>query len=260
MGQIQSEEIRLLNEFVSICHQYGLRYYLAYGAVLGAIRHDGPIPWDDDIDLYMPRPDFDRLIALTPASVDCKLLDVNAPDYAWYGVGKFVSTRTQFSEPDLVCPEDYGVFLDIFPLDGVRADNAKKLYGLHRVVRKLEKIGYHFDSKNTTLSGGGLLLRKVFGGFARLAPMSRYRKLLWKIEHTVDFSEAEYLVNFSSVYSLEKELKEPNCCDGDLVGYSGKAYFTVKNPEGYLCQVYGQNWRTPIKREEPSHGRAEWRA
>ena len=62
---IRQLQLRLLDILVAIdemCHKQGLRYYLMYGSMLGAVRHSGFIPWDDDIDIGLPRPDYERLI------------------------------------------------------------------------------------------------------------------------------------------------------------------------------------------------------
>ena len=63
-NEIKAEELAMLVEFEDLCRREGLRYSLAGGTLLGAVRHKGFIPWDDDIDVSMPRPDFDRLVAL----------------------------------------------------------------------------------------------------------------------------------------------------------------------------------------------------
>lgn len=62
--------LNILKEFANFCDQHGLMYYLDAGTLIGAVRHKGFIPWDDDIDINMPQVDYDRFIALTKNKVD----------------------------------------------------------------------------------------------------------------------------------------------------------------------------------------------
>ena len=64
LRRMQLEELAILDEFVSICEAHSLRYYLLGGTLLGAVRHNGFIPWDDDVDVCMPRPDYEAFLAL----------------------------------------------------------------------------------------------------------------------------------------------------------------------------------------------------
>ena len=60
--EVKKIQLDILDSVAQFCEERGLRYYLAYGTLLGAVRHKGYIPWDDDIDLHMPRPDYERFL------------------------------------------------------------------------------------------------------------------------------------------------------------------------------------------------------
>ena len=70
LDEIKKIELGILDYVVDICEKNHLRYFLAYGTLIGAIRHQGFIPWDDDIDIIMPRPDYEKLLDITESSTN----------------------------------------------------------------------------------------------------------------------------------------------------------------------------------------------
>lgn len=107
-------------EIEKICENHNLKMCAAYGTVLGAIRHHGFIPWDDDMDLIMPRKDYDKFINIYANELP-KNLKVYAPNSKNGPITRFakvVDVNTRFIEPGAVDEEKNGIFIDIFPLEG----------------------------------------------------------------------------------------------------------------------------------------------
>lgn len=121
LEEVKSVELGILDYIVSLCKENSIPYYLSYGSLLGAIRHKGFIPWDDDIDISLLRPDYDRLIkALTDSNNKrYKLLHPSKKDYL-YSFSKVVDTKTKVVEDNIDNTNDMGVWVDVFPLDGVK--------------------------------------------------------------------------------------------------------------------------------------------
>lgn len=126
--EIQKIEIELLEEFADICESHGLRYYLAYGTLIGAARHQGFIPWDDDVDVMMPREDFESLLLHFN---DWRLRNSShlahcRNEQSRFPYGRIIDTRTLVDEEYCEGGEELGAWIDIFPLDDMPL-NAKSL-------------------------------------------------------------------------------------------------------------------------------------
>ncbi len=125
MREIKEIELKILIEFDRLCKENNLTYYLAFGTLLGAARHGGFIPWDDDIDVMMPRDDYERLLVGFNewSQSDCYELKVYSDGYSIYPFAKMVNNRTVVTENFTRCEFKIGVWMDIFPLDNVNKDD-----------------------------------------------------------------------------------------------------------------------------------------
>lgn len=140
LRKIELEELKeivysILCSFTDFCDENGLRYYLFGGTLLGAVRHNDFIPWDDDIDVCMPRPDYERFIELTKIS-PWKYYQVKQYTQTFI---KMVDSRTVFYErlvKNNLRAES--VFIDIFPIDGA-ADSVAERERHFRKISKLKK-------------------------------------------------------------------------------------------------------------------------
>ena len=127
LSPIQEKSLRLLIAFDSCCRQLNLRYWLAGGTLLGALRHGGFIPWDDDIDVVMLRPDYNRL---------AEYLEAHPISGTYWESAESVEHATTIHLHGKICVEDSGFFskensrhkfgLDVFALDGVWEDKGRR--------------------------------------------------------------------------------------------------------------------------------------
>ena len=119
--RLQAHLRMMYKEIEKVCDRHGLRMCAGYGTVLGALRHQGFIPWDDDMDLLMPREDYDLLINeyATELPDNLKIYAPNSKCRPLYRFAKVVDSSTRFISPGASNDETHGVFIDIFPLEFV---------------------------------------------------------------------------------------------------------------------------------------------
>ena len=122
LREMQLIELDLLLELDSVCKKNNLRYYIDGGTLLGAVCYDGFIPWDDDIDLKMPRPDYEKLLTLKHSFSPRVFLDAPRPEHCEYTFLKLIDRRTVLFEQNDGLEKTSGVYIDILPMDGHPSD------------------------------------------------------------------------------------------------------------------------------------------
>ena len=134
MEDIQKVSLDILKQIAAVCEWEGFRYTLAYGTLIGAIRHKGFIPWDDDIDIQMPRPDYERFIRYMVEHPLPNLKTFNHKYVKGYplGISRIADMRYKVEEKILKGHCDMGIFVDVYPIDGLSDsyEGAKKAYTL----------------------------------------------------------------------------------------------------------------------------------
>lgn len=129
--ELKNIELEILQYVDSVCTENGLRYYLAYGTLIGAVRHKGFIPWDDDIDIFMPIEDYLKFIKI-PTIKKYKIMTWENTDGYFYPFAKVLDKDTTLIEKEDYPIDDLGVYIDVFPLIGIDENIVsralKKLY------------------------------------------------------------------------------------------------------------------------------------
>ncbi len=130
---IKRSEIETLRIFRDFCDKNHLRYYLAFGTLLGAVRHKGFIPWDDDVDVFMPRPDYNHLIAHFNDADQHRREVVsrqNTPDF-YLNSAKIIDRNTVVQETERSLA--IGVWIDVFPMDLLPENALLRRWAVYRV-------------------------------------------------------------------------------------------------------------------------------
>lgn len=130
MNEIQKVSLHILKTVTNICESQGFRYYLAYGTLIGAIRHKGFIPWDDDVDILMPRPDYEKLLRYLESRKEeiypLAVFNRNTNKKYFYGITRICDMRYEIDKDnEQNC--GMGIFIDVYPYDGLGDDESDAL-------------------------------------------------------------------------------------------------------------------------------------
>lgn len=141
MNDLQKCQLDILIEFIRVCEENSLQYYLVGGTALGAVRHKGFIPWDDDIDVGMPRKDYEKFISLQDKMRKPYFIQTYKSDKNFiYNYAKVRNSNTTYIENFYVNHQiNHGVWIDVFPLDGMSYKNENPI----KLKKKTLKVWFN---------------------------------------------------------------------------------------------------------------------
>ncbi len=143
MKAVWAVQLDLLSRFQDVCHRHGLTYFASGGTLLGAVRHQGYIPWDDDIDIMMLREDYDKLLAVADSEFSAPYFFQTVYNDKQYSRGHAQlrnSNTTAILVQEKGCyPFNQGIFIDIFPFDAL-ADDERARHKQCRAINRWERL------------------------------------------------------------------------------------------------------------------------
>lgn len=265
--QIPDEKMRelhkctqeILDVLVNICNTNGIKYYLMYGTLLGAVRHNGPIPWDDDLDVCMPREDFEKFkrIMLSRADdekyyIHCFENDSGSPRATAKLRKRGTICLTRFDAD--IKAKFSGVWIDIFPLDDSGGTSLLRMRLLGWAITYMKMLLNTKALQTKNMKSRRKLIRIL------LSPIS-LKQMHGMIEKLMEFENKKgytYYVSYGSRYNYKTETM-PKKWYGDPVKllYSGKYYDAPCEWDKILKHLYGDYWQLPPESERGGHGAIE---
>lgn len=261
LQKIKNLEAAMLSAFVNACRELGLRYYLVGGTLLGAVRHQGFIPWDDDIDVAMPRADYDSFLREGQKYLPEHLFVQCLATEPAYGANfaKIRDKRTTFVEYSVrKYPICHGVYIDIFPLDHYPDDprEQKKMDFQQVLFRRRSRAAVEVPPQARHSLPVELGLRAVSALTCLRYPS--FRKALEAREklHT-SVKPGEKWANYCGAWGKREIMPAEWFGDGTLLSFEGMQVMGPACPHEYLTHLYGDYMQLPPVEKRVGHHYAE---
>lgn len=251
INDIHTEDLKIFKEFEKICKKHNLKYYAIGGTFLGAIRHKGFIPWDDDMDIAMPRKDFNKLMEIANDELpkNMKLINFkNDSSYRYY-LPRIVNLDTEIVE--LRNNKKVNLFIDIFPIDGTPNNYIlRKIYYFRILLNRMLISYYYIDEidkcrKRTKFEKFLIFIGKILPTKKIINP----RKKLYKIDKLLQKNSYEKSKNVGTImgaYRTKEIVPKEYFGIPTLYTFENKKIYGPEKYDLYLTHMYG-DYMTPPK-------------
>lgn len=256
LDELKIIEFDILKHFDAFCKEHNIRYYLAYGTLLGAIRYKKFIPWDDDVDVLVPREDYERLLKIYEDNAQYKL-------YAFEKDGKFhcpyaklcdLSTRKvmpKYRNSDVIP----GVEIDIFPLDCWNSDYEKAQKEAQSISRDILLLEASQLTESPIKKGMKAVLWKLVSVYARIRTDKHFNKKIVKKSKTNKQDNPSFVGSKSwCIYGKRGIIPAEAFADVTYVEFEGEMFPAPVGYDTYLTCLYGDYLpEPPVEKRKSNH-------
>lgn len=254
LEKIKKAEVGILLEIVSFCQNHQLQVCLSGGTLLGAIRHHGFIPWDDDIDVCMPRNDYEKFIRLFQSEHKyIKVQSLLDPDFS-APFAKVVDLRTLVKSEFNCCDINQHLWVDVFPVDGLpeNIEEVKRIYEKCNYYRKIYLL------TEATLGKGKTKIRKylkyILKPLANLYGKKRCCEKIEAVAQSYPYDDYEYVGAITwGLYGVGERMLKSEFEKQVMVEFEGYQFPTFSCWDSYLKGLYGDYMQLPPVEKRRTH-------
>lgn len=257
LRELQLAELNILTAFDSFCRQHGLKYSLVGGTLLGAIRHKGFIPWDDDVDVGMPRPDYEKFFSMLKENnfvlptQDSLVLIPDRGEDAKLPYLKLTDTNIYINSKGGQVTKN--IWIDIFPADGFPADD-KQAWKLFKKLRGYRRIMFYSINNGSTKRSWRKVAAKFYRVYAKCYGIKRALKNMQKAVANYSYDTSEYIGCLVwGMYGVGERLNRDSYSNLIDVEFESHQFCAIKNYDEYLTGIYGDYMTPPPENKRGSH-------
>lgn len=251
MKRVTAEEqkeinLELLLFFDKTCRKHGIHYSITGGTLLGAVRHGGFIPWDDDVDVFLPRPEFEKLRDVFDDGERFVWTDRRKNASFPYNFGRLIDTETIITDAKGMPSEGMGLFLDVCVVDGLpegekkRNAHMKRMIFLHRA-----RSSFIYNRELPEYRSGNIIKRLSKSVFTKVTSVDFWLDRAETEARRYPFDNSEYVANGLSQYG-KKEIMHRSAFDSYIeMEFEGHKVMACCGWEEYLTNIYGDYMKLP---------------
>lgn len=257
--------LEIFKDFVKICEKYDLEYFATGGTAIGALRHNGFIPWDDDIDVNMLREDYNKFMEVAPKEMGDKYIFMDASTQENYPLmfAKMVKRGTRFVEAGYEqASYPLGIFIDIFPYDKTPEDNVAR----KKIIKKTWNIArWHVLTliPNPNLPEGmnpvlkklvSVAMRVIHAGLKlfRVTSKKTYKKYLDYATNCPE-KDSDLYIDYSYITGENLMIRKHEAWPLIDVPFEDTTVKVVKNYDSFLRKEYGDYMQLPPEEQRHNH-------
>lgn len=249
LEELKEIEFEILQTIHSFCVQNDLRYYLCGGTLLGAVRHGGFIPWDDDIDICMPREDYEKFISSFTHVPGYTMLSFPQSEGYFLPFIKVCDNRTLLKETIVKDIPNCGVFVDIFPLDGLSddLDNATKILQKSNFLMKLNT---EYVLREKTIGSIKHLIKRLV---CMILPQKKVLSYLISCSKKYSFDTSVFVGVAFGFYGEREIMPKEIFSERVEIAFENSLFFAPLKYEQYLTTLYGDFMQPPPVEKRVTH-------
>lgn len=257
LPQIKEYELNMLIKLSEICDANGLKLYLCGGSALGAIRHHGFIPWDDDIDVCLSRPDYERLreILKTEKAIPKYYKMISFEDGTFkMPLMKLIDTRTACDYEFLEGEEDTGLWIDILPVDGLPDDehSIEKIYKKVEILRRIAAVGT--AKKGTGKTKIKEIIKSVVIPIVKVIKSETFSAKIRQIAISNQYEGSSKVGIITwGLYGTSETMKKSEFEKQINVSFEGHTFKVASCVDSYLHNLYGDYMKLPPEEKRKKH-------
>lgn len=258
LKEIQQGELQVAMVIDQICNDLGLRYFINYGTLLGAIRHHGFIPWDDDIDVVMPRKDYEVFVEYCRKNADIlkpfELIHYTTEPNYIYPIARLSDSRYDL-EFNNAKPYRIGLFVDIYPMDGC-GNTKEEAISIRKKNKLVKTLVYAGSLKKYTKSNQGILYTLIKFMLMFIARMIGEIKMIRFLDNSakkLEYDDCKYVGIICWEVSGEGYFDKNIFAEYEECEFDGYKFRIPKAYDRLLSDIYGDYMKLPPENERIAH-------